>query len=74
MKEDAMIIQRILQGNEAALPLMDTFIVSNVHQQGTSIELRIVATQKPHPDAINVQPKIEDIYVYHFGNPHEVKN
>lgn len=56
---------------QKALSLMDTFIISNVHQQGTSIELRIVATQKPHPDAINVPPKLEDIYVYHFGNPHQ---
>lgn len=53
---------------------MDTFIISNVHQQGTSTELRIVATQKPHPDAINVLPKLEDIYVYHFGKPHQVIN
>lgn len=56
---------------QEALPLMDTCIVSNIHQQGTNIELRIVATQKPHPDATNVPAKLEDIYVYHFGNPHQ---
>ena len=55
---------------QEALPLMDKFIVSNIHQQGTNVELRIVAMQKPHPDAVNAIPKLEDIYVYHFGNPH----
>ncbi len=59
---------------QEALVLMDTFIVSNIHQQGASVELRIVAAQKPHPDAINVTPRLEDIYVYHFGNPHQVNN
>ena len=55
---------------QEALPLMDTFIVSNIHQQGTNVELRIVSSQKPHPQATNIAPKLEDIYVYYFGNPH----
>lgn len=59
---------------QEALTLMDSFIISNVHQQGSSIELRIVAAQKPHPNAIIVPPKLEDIYVYHFGNPHQTIN
>lgn len=55
---------------QQALPLIDSFTVSNLHQQGTSIELRIISLEKPHPEAINVPPKLEDMYVYHFGNPH----
>ena len=55
---------------QEALPLMDTFIVSNIHQQGTNVELRIVSSQKPHPQATNIAAKLEDIYVYYFGNPH----
>ena len=45
---------------QEALPLMDTFIVSNIHQQGTNVELRIVSNQKPHPQATNIAPSTND--------------
>ena len=60
----------VILKEQEALSLMDTYIISNVHQQGASIELRIVSIEKPHPEAINVLPKLEDMYVFYFGNPH----
>ncbi|MBB4825186.1 ABC-type multidrug transport system ATPase subunit [Sporosarcina luteola] len=44
------------------------FTISNIHQQGTRIELRIVSKTQPHPNAKNVEPRMEDIYVSYFEN------
>lgn len=43
------------------------YAVSNVHQQGANIEIRIVSKKKPNESAVNVEPRMEDIYVYYFG-------
>ena len=61
----------VLLAEQEAQPLMEQYMVSNIHQQGAAIELRIVAYQKPHPNAIEAAPKLEDIYVYYFENPHQ---
>lgn len=43
------------------------YAVSNVHQLGNDIELRIISEEKPNESAVNVEPRMEDIYVYYFG-------
>lgn len=62
----------VILDEQEAFPLMEKFVVSNMHQREASIELRIVSDEKPHPEAVNIAPTLEDIYVFYFGNPHHV--
>lgn len=43
------------------------YAVSNMHQQGDTVEIRIISPEKPHTSAISVEPRMEDIYVFYFG-------
>ncbi|MCJ7842700.1 ABC transporter ATP-binding protein [Lederbergia sp. NSJ-179] len=43
------------------------YAISNVHQQGANIEIRLISQEKPSPSAINVEPRMEDLYVSYFG-------
>lgn len=46
---------------------LEKYAVSNVHQKGANIEIRIISQEKPHASAISVEPRMEDIYVSYFG-------
>lgn len=43
------------------------YAISNMHQQEATIEIRIISPEKPHPSAVSVEPRMEDIYVFYFG-------
>ncbi len=45
-----------------------SYAISNIHQQGSKIEIRIISQEKPHRSAEKVNPRMEDIYVYYFGS------
>lgn len=40
--------------------------VSNLKNEGTRVELRIVAEQQPCTGAFTVEPTLEDLFLYHF--------
>jgi ABC-2 type transport system ATP-binding protein len=47
-------------------------IINLQHNSDNSVDLRIVSDSKPIDDAINVQPCLEDLYLYHFQDRLEV--
>lgn len=48
--------------------LTDKYLCSNImHADGHSI-LRLIAPQRPHPDAAEIVPNMEDLYLHFFGN------
>lgn len=42
-------------------------IVSNANHKKDSYCMRVIADEKPDDNAVNVQPNLEDVYLYHFG-------
>ena len=46
--------------------LEDCYRVVSYHDEGEFQRLRIVSEQKPHVDAIEVTPSLDDVYLYHF--------
>ncbi|MDE6052865.1 MAG: hypothetical protein K2G55_03695, partial [Lachnospiraceae bacterium] len=38
----------------------------NVGNHGEQVELRIVSREKPHPEAVEVEPVLEDAYLYYY--------
>ena len=43
------------------------FSVVNLHHEGDKVRLRIVDENKPEDDTIAVDPNLEDLFLYHFG-------
>ena len=43
------------------------FAVVNLHHENNSVRLRIVSDIAPSVDAQNVEPSLEDLFLYHFG-------
>lgn len=41
--------------------------VVNLHHEGNQVRLRIVEDAAPAPDARMVEPSLEDLFLYHFG-------
>ena len=41
--------------------------VVNLHHEGNQVRLRIVEDEAPTPDAHNVEPSLEDLFLYHFS-------
>ena len=51
---------------EAAEDMNRKFIISNLKHSEDYVTLRIVAENKPHEQALNVPPNLEDLYLYYF--------
>ncbi len=45
------------------------FIIANAAAADGKYALRIVSDEKPHPSAVPGQPRLEDVYLYYFGEP-----
>lgn len=43
------------------------FKIANIHQNGGIVEARVVAEQKPDMESVQVEPRLEDLYLYYFG-------
>lgn len=43
------------------------FMVSNLKHEGNQDMLRIVSEQKPYENAVQVEPTLEDLYLYYFS-------
>lgn len=41
--------------------------ISNMAREGSGIRLRIIAEEKPHPDAVSVNANLEEVFLYHCG-------
>jgi ABC-2 type transport system ATP-binding protein len=41
--------------------------ISGSERQGSQVQLRIVSAVQPHPDAVLVEPTLQDAYTYHMG-------
>lgn len=53
---------------ESALPeLKKHYKISNILRVSGGIEVKIISDKPPLPDAIAVEPDLEDYYLYHFG-------
>lgn len=46
---------------------MSNFIVSNANHKDNSYCLRIISKEKPDENSHNIQPNLEDVYLYYFG-------
>ncbi|RXZ81328.1 ABC transporter ATP-binding protein [Paenibacillaceae bacterium] len=44
-------------------------IVGNLHRTGSELEVRVIADERPAPHAVLQPPRLEDIYLYYFGEP-----
>ncbi|RHR32039.1 ABC transporter ATP-binding protein [Clostridium sp. AF19-22AC] len=55
-----------LAGPEEAQRLNEQFAVSNLKNEGDQVYLRIVADSCPCEGAVNAEPGLEDVYLYHF--------
>ena len=60
-------VWEVLTDYETGMELMRTKRVSNVISKDDRFDVRVVSDEKPHPDAVNVQPALEDVCIYHFG-------
>lgn len=60
-------VWEVLTDYETGMELMRTKHVSNVISEDDRFNVRVVSDEKPHPDAVNVQPALEDVCIYHFG-------
>ena len=60
-------VWEVLTDYETGMELMRTKLVSNVISEDDRFNVRVVSNEKPHPDAVNVQPALEDVCIYHFG-------
>lgn len=52
---------------EEAVKLMKEYKVSNMKSERGGVELRIISAQSPFEAAEVVQPNLEDIFLYYFG-------
>lgn len=55
-----------LAEQEEALRINDASSVSNLKNEGTKVRLRLVSDTSPCEGALQVQPGLEDVYLYHF--------
>lgn len=42
------------------------YCIINIHQENNTTELRIVSSQKPTVNAVNIEPNLEDLYLAYF--------
>ena len=41
--------------------------ISNMAREGSGVRMRILAEEKPHPDAVPVKANLEEVFLYHCG-------
>lgn len=47
--------------------IMKRYKVSNMKSESQGVELRVISSEKPFPNAVCVEPSLEDVFLYHFG-------
>lgn len=59
-----------VQGNEADAMNLN-YVISNLKNEGNFVKLRIVSREKPLETAYNVEPALEDAYLYYLSEGKE---
>ncbi len=59
-------IWEIIVNNDKLNELEREFKVVNIQEKENGVSLRIISETKPMPNAICVQPSLEDVYIYYF--------
>lgn len=54
--------------DEQAAKLQNEYVISAIQRIDGKNEVRIVSNRSPVPDAVSVSPRLEDVYMYHYGN------
>ncbi|SFD28172.1 ABC transporter ATP-binding protein [Clostridium uliginosum] len=54
--------------------LCSTYLFSNEKNCGEKVELRIISETSPSSSAIQVEPTLEDLFIYYFGEVNENAN
>lgn len=60
-------VWEILVDNRDAVDYGRRFSVVNLHHENNRVRLRIVHETAPAADAVIVEPTLEDLFLYHFG-------
>ena len=60
-------VWEFLADNRKAAEYSRTFSVVNLHHENNMVRLRIVAEAAPTADAYTVEPSLEDLFLFHFG-------
>ncbi|MBX4260393.1 ABC transporter ATP-binding protein (plasmid) [Clostridium estertheticum] len=63
-----------LVDSKEAEELCSTYLFSNERNCGEKVELRIISDTSPLPSAIQVEPTLEDLFIYYFGEVNENAN
>ena len=50
---------------------MAQYVIANAALSGGTYTLRIISDEMPHENAVSEQPRLEDVYLYYFGEQHE---
>lgn len=59
-------VWRLHVSDAKASVLINSMIIVKSHQREDGVDLRIVSDTCPDPDAIAVEPDLDDLYLYHF--------
>lgn len=60
-------VWEVLVDNREAAKYSGEFCVVNLHHENNKVRLRIVCDTAPTPESITVEPSLEDLFLYHFG-------
>ncbi len=66
-------VWELLVDERTATEYSRRFSVVNLHHEGNMVRLRIVDETAPRADAQTVEPSLEDLFLYHFGEEQEEK-
>lgn len=61
-------VWEILVDNRDASEYSRRFSVVNLHHENNMVRLRIVCETSPAVDAVTVEPSLEDLFLYYFGD------
>lgn len=60
-------VWEFLADSREAAPYSRHFSVVNLHHENNLVRLRIVSDTAPAANAVTVEPSLEDLFLYHFG-------
>lgn len=60
-------VWEVLVQEQRAAEYRRDFSVVNLHHENDKVRLRIVSEAVPSADAVSVEPSLEDLFLYHFG-------
>ncbi|MER2033545.1 ATP-binding cassette domain-containing protein, partial [Exiguobacterium indicum] len=67
LDEIATSIWSVDVSDETLLVLQETYQMGAIHQtRSGKNRVRIISSDRPHPDAVQEEPQLEDLYLYHL--------